>query len=479
MYVRLMKIDIVRQRFKYLLSDYICLNIGWFLCALVRYQFLPPDQQAMFPLSNYLTYAPVIIGQCIIPIMMIAAYWISGYYNEVYFKSRSDEIVNTAAVSAIGVLIIYFAAMINDTTNDRIHSYELIGILWLLLFIPVLIGRVIITNRTSRLIKSRKLRFPTLVVGATLGAMRIADRLNNSVRGAGFDVVGYVDTTKNGFQRNDLGLPVYPFEELQRVCEELGIKRLVVAPHHNGFKETGELINSLFHLNMPIYITPDLYGLIVMRPRIGNVTDEPMVDITQCHTKAVIINLKRLSDFVLGIFACILLLPVYAAIAVAIKRDSKGPVFYSQERIGYHKHPFKIFKFRTMTTDAEAAGPALTTLDDPRVTKIGHFLRKYRLDELPQFWNVVRGDMSLVGPRPERDFYIRQIVAKAPYYNLIHQVRPGITSWGMVKFGYASTDDQMIERLRYDLIYIENVSLGVDIKILYHTVNTVLTGKGL
>ena len=132
-----------------------------------------------------------------------------------------------------------------------------------------------------------------------------------------------------------------------------------------------------------------------------------------------------------------------------------------------------------MTTDAEAAGPALTTLDDPRVTKIGHFLRKYRLDELPQFWNVVRGDMSLVGPRPERDFYIRQIVAKAPYYNLIHQVRPGITSWGMVKFGYASTVDQMIERLRYDLIYIENVSLGVDIKILYHTVNTVLTGKGL
>ena len=323
MYVRLMKIDIVRQRFKYLLSDYICLNIGWFLCALVRYQFLPPDQQAMFPLSNYLTYAPVIIGQCIIPIMMIAAYWISGYYNEVYFKSRSDEIVNTAAVSAIGVLIIYFAAMINDTTNDRIHSYELIGILWLLLFIPVLIGRVIITNRTSRLIKSRKLRFPTLVVGATLGAMRIADRLNNSVRGAGFDVVGYVDTTKNGFQRNDLGLPVYPCEELQRVCEELGIKRLVVAPHHNGFKETGELINSLFHLNMPIYITPDLYGLIVMRPRIGNVTDEPMVDITQCHTKAVIINLKRLSDFVLGIFACIFFrsMPPSLSLSNAIPRD--------------------------------------------------------------------------------------------------------------------------------------------------------------
>ncbi len=395
-------------------------------------------------------------------------------------KSRGDEIVNTAGISFIGVILIYYAAMINDANPDRATSYELILILWVLLFVPVLVGRMIITNHTARRIKNRELHFATLVIGATRGAKSLVDKLNSTERGTGFNIIGYIDTSIYiSNHREDLQLPVYPLSELKDTCNKLGIKRLIVAPHRNGFRETGELINSLFSLDIPIFVTPDLYGLIVMRPRIGNVTDEPMIDITHCHTSPFVTNLKRVSDFFVGIIACIVLLPIYAIIAIAIKRDSAGPIFYSQERIGYHKRPFKIYKFRTMTTDAETSGPALTTLDDPRVTRIGHFLRKYRLDELPQFWNVVRGDMSLVGPRPEREYYIRQIVAKAPYYNLIHQVRPGITSWGMVKFGYASNVEQMVERLRYDLIYIENVSLGVDIKILYHTVNTVLTGKGL
>jgi lipopolysaccharide/colanic/teichoic acid biosynthesis glycosyltransferase len=132
-----------------------------------------------------------------------------------------------------------------------------------------------------------------------------------------------------------------------------------------------------------------------------------------------------------------------------------------------------------MSTDAEESGPALSTLNDPRVTRLGRFLRKYRLDELPQFWNVVKGEMSLVGPRPEREYYIQQILPRAPYYSLIHQVRPGITSWGMVKHGYASDVDQMIERLQYDLLYIENISFSVDLKILFYTISTVLTGKGV
>jgi lipopolysaccharide/colanic/teichoic acid biosynthesis glycosyltransferase len=133
-----------------------------------------------------------------------------------------------------------------------------------------------------------------------------------------------------------------------------------------------------------------------------------------------------------------------------------------------------------MRINAESeSGPTLSNTNDNRITKIGHFLRKYRLDELPQFWNVIKGDMSLVGPRPEREYYIKQIITRAPYYALIHQVRPGITSWGMVKYGYASTVDAMIERLKYDLIYIENISMVVDLKILLYTINTVITGKGI
>jgi exopolysaccharide biosynthesis polyprenyl glycosylphosphotransferase len=191
-------------------------------------------------------------------------------------------------------------------------------------------------------------------------------------------------------------------------------------------------------------------------------------------------NLKRSGDILLSLLALIVLSPVYLLLAILIKLDSKGPVFYSQERIGYHKKPFMIFKFRTMINNAESEnGPQLSSEGDQRITKIGRFLRKYRLDELPQFWNVLRGDMSMVGPRPEREFFIRQILKKAPYYSLLHQVRPGITSWGMVKHGYASTVDEMVERARFDLIYLENISLIVDMKILLHTVNTVIKGRGV
>lgn len=181
----------------------------------------------------------------------------------------------------------------------------------------------------------------------------------------------------------------------------------------------------------------------------------------------------------LSALALVLLAPVYMVIAVAVKADSPGPAFYSQERVGYRGRRFMIRKFRTMHTDAEAAGPQLSSDGDRRITRVGAVLRKYRLDELPQFWNVFIGQMSIVGPRPEREHYLRLIARKAPCVELLHQVRPGLTSWGMVKFGYARNVDEMVERLAYDMLYIENVSFGVDLRIMLHTINTVLTGKGL
>ena len=177
--------------------------------------------------------------------------------------------------------------------------------------------------------------------------------------------------------------------------------------------------------------------------------------------------------------ALLLLSPLFVYIAWRVKRDSEGPVLFKQERIGYLGRPFMIYKFRTMRLDAEKAGPLLSKVDDERITPFGHILRKYRLDELPQFWNVLKGDMSLVGPRPERKYFIDQIVRRVPYYYLLHNVRPGITSLGMVKYGYAGNVDQMIERLEYDMLYYENMSLAMDLKILIYTVITVVTGKGI
>ena len=191
-------------------------------------------------------------------------------------------------------------------------------------------------------------------------------------------------------------------------------------------------------------------------------------------------NIKRVLDVFLSVIVLLILSPLFLAVAIAIKLDSHGPVFYSQERVGYHNVPFMIYKFRSMVQDAERNNsPQLTSNNDPRVTRVGRFLRKYRIDELPQFWNVIKGDMSIVGPRPERQYYIDQIIKRVPSYALLHQVRPGITSMGMVKYGYAQNVDEMVERLKYDLLYLENMSLINDFKIMVYTIKTIVTGKGM
>lgn len=474
-----MVINKTKQRLTYVTGDYVMLLVGWTLFAILRYRVVPSETMDADTLEQFLKLPGFIGGIIVYPLAMLGMYWMSGYYNYVYFKSRLHDVGNTALISFIGTLLIFFVALINDAHSERMLSYELMVILWLCLFVPVLASRLIVTSRTSRLIKSHRLEFNTLVIGATQGARKLAEKISRRTRGMGFRIIGYVDTDRGNLACRDLDLPIYHIDDLEKVCSENNVRRLIVSPHRSGFKETSQLISRLFPLDMPIYITPDLYSLIVTQPRIADVAGEPLIDISRAHASAATVNCKRLGDIVISAISLVLLMPVFLVLSIAIKRDSRGPVFYKQERIGYHKRPFNIYKFRTMTIDAESEGPALSSLDDPRITRLGHYMRKYRLDELPQFWNVLKGDMSIVGPRPERDYYIKQIVARVPYYNLIHQVRPGITSWGMVKFGYASSVDQMIERLRYDLLYIDNVSLNVDLKIILYTVNTVITGKGV
>jgi exopolysaccharide biosynthesis polyprenyl glycosylphosphotransferase len=205
----------------------------------------------------------------------------------------------------------------------------------------------------------------------------------------------------------------------------------------------------------------------------------PLIDITENNFSEAEKNIKWFFDKLFALCVLILLSPLYLFLSAKVKLGSPGPVFFRQERIGYRGKPFTIYKFRTMFCGASGQGPLLTARDDKRVTPFGRFLRKYRLDEIPQFWNVLKGDMSLVGPRPEQRFYIDRIVQKAPYYYLLHNVRPGITSWGMVKYGYAETVDKMIERLYYDILYYENMSIVLDIKIILYTVRIVFTGKGV
>lgn len=473
-------IDECSQRALYVASDYVLLNVGWLLFTVVRYASLTSAFTAQYSFADHITSTPVVLGQVLIPLMTLILYWISGYYNYVFFKSRLDELVNTASVTAVSVIITFFAVLFNDGVPERLRNLEMMAIMWALMFTPVYIGRLCITIRAAARIHRREIAYNTLIVGTGRAAVTLANKLMRAHRGNGFRVVGFVETNQARNVRPDIdNYPVYSMDNLQEVLTEHDITRLVVVPHNGGMRHTGELINSLLQYGCSLFVTPDLYSLIVARPRIGDIAGEPLVDITSGTTTPFTLNCKRLADITISALTLVFLSPLYLALAIAVKRDSKGPVLYRQERIGYRKKPFYIYKFRSMYTDAEASGPALSSLNDPRITRIGHFLRKYRLDELPQFYNVLRGDMSLVGPRPEREYYIQRIVARAPYYTLMHRVRPGITSWGMVKYGYAVSVDQMIERLHYDLIYLENVSLIVDLKILFYTVNTVITGRGL
>ncbi len=295
----------------------------------------------------------------------------------------------------------------------------------------------------------------------------------------GMRLTAAIDTDGSSAAEKIQGLKIIRTDDPSKTCADLGARAAVVLPSAKGLSKTAEIIDKLYRSGIRLFVSPDLHSMLGIRPRVSQITAEPMVDITNARISPALKNLKRIGDILFSSLALVLLTPVYAVISIAVKYGSPGPVFYSQERIGFHKKPFKIYKFRTMSRDAEENGPALSSDNDPRITPTGHFLRKYRLDELPQFWNVLKGDMSLVGPRPEREYYIRMITERVPAYSLVHQVRPGITSWGMVRYGYASNVDQMIERFRYDLLYLENVSLAVDLKILFHTVSTIIKGKGL
>jgi exopolysaccharide biosynthesis polyprenyl glycosylphosphotransferase len=243
-------------------------------------------------------------------------------------------------------------------------------------------------------------------------------------------------------------------------------------------KEIYSLINRLYPHDVEIAIRPRLYDMLTGAARINEVGDMPLVHITEHKMSDYELCMKRACDVLFSAAALLILSPIYIVLYILVWSSSEGPAIYRQERIGLHGRAFQILKFRTMTIHAEGDTPQLSADDDPRITTVGKFLRKYRLDELPQMWNILRGDMSIVGPRPERRYFIEQIEKQAPYYCLLYKIRPGLTSWGPIKVGYTDTLDKMIRRLNYDIVYMENMSIRLDIKILFHTIGVILDGKG-
>ncbi|MBQ7691122.1 MAG: sugar transferase [Muribaculaceae bacterium] len=465
------------QRIKYVIGDFVSSSLAWLCYNCVRYA-MGAVHGSYSSLGEFLGAKIVLLGQVFFPLMMMLTYVLSGYYNEVMRKSRVQELFTTFWSAVVNALAIFFLALINDVILPRRFNYEMILILWSMLFFMVYAVRAVITNITSRNVKSRRWSSATLIVGADSKAVAFVNRVNAMKQSLGYRVIGFVPIP--GEQVKASGLPCYAIDDLKRVCASQKVEELIVVPTSCSGEGLLHTINRLFELRLPIRVTPDRENVLLSLVRVGNLHGELLVDISGCNLSDCEKNIKRLIDIVTSAVALVLLLPVYLAVAVAIKLDSRGAVLYRQERVGRHNVPFRIIKFRSMVSNAEQTGtPQLTRDDDPRVTRVGRFMRKYRIDELPQFWNVLVGDMSIVGPRPERQFYARQIQQRVPSYALLHQVRPGITSLGMVKFGYAQNVDEMVERLNYDLVYLENMSLLNDLKIMIYTVKIVFTGRGM
>lgn len=463
------------QRLKYVLADFLTGSIGFFAFNCYRYRCFAADYEQTF--NRFILSSKIVAEQILIPLVLLGIYWLSGYYNHPLKKSRLQEFLTTLFSSVVATLLIFLALLTNDQTLIISTNYLMLLTLFLLMFVPTYIVRLLLTNSTIKRMRLGQWRQPSLVVGASEEGKKMACRLCDPRQNIGYEIVGFVPL-QGETVCPDLDAPIIDIDNVAEAISRLGVKQIFIAPEHFNDRLVLSLVTKFFPLGTSVKIAPDTLDYVTSSIHLQDIYAEPFVDLTTPRISEASKNLKRLIDVVISSLALTLLSLPCAVIALLVKRSSPGPVIYKQERIGYRQNPFNILKFRTMRTDAEASGPQLTSDNDSRITPIGRTLRKYRLDELPQFWNVLRGDMSIVGPRPERSFFIEQINRRAPYYALVHQVRPGITSWGMVKFGYASTVEQMVARTRYDLIYLSNMSISVDFKIMIYTVKTVLGGKG-
>ncbi|MDR1878630.1 MAG: sugar transferase [Bacteroidales bacterium] len=461
------------------LLDTFVSMLGW-LCFFSYRKFTELSSMSMQETAHLIFNDPKFyIGIVGIPLCWIILFAIGGSYNQIWKKSRLKEILTVFQHVLFGSLILFFLIILDDVISSYLDYIRLFLVLFCIQFFFIVLVRIVHITSLQRRIRDGKIQFNTLIVGTKEVIGKLSETLFDPKKSFGNNFVGYISTEEmTEYPNAGKLLCLGSYKDINQLVQTYEVEEIIIACDSQTRKMMEKILPLVGENNILLKILPTTEDHMLRAVKNTAIFHEPYIQIYLDSLPLWQKICKRIMDIVVSFLFMVLFSPLYLSLAIGVRRSSKGSILYRQERIGKKGRPFHIIKFRSMYEDAESAGPQLSSKTDSRITPFGLFMRRLHLDEIPQFYNVLKGDMSLVGPRPERQYYIDRIVERVPYYRLLLLEKPGITSWGQISYGYAENVDEMIERMRYDIMYIENMSLLIDMKILFYTVIAVLKRDG-